>query len=343
MTLGLVVIAALAQLYRGSAKSHQVTYTMARVGEDGRFAVDLLSSELRMAGYLSCGGGYASVASTLDTTDSWLYRTSGIEGYEYGASDIPNELDGEMRPGTDLLILRHASVDPERSVVADNPANAVIELGLDHGFQSGEVVVISNPSCTQSSIFQVTGLRNLSNPQAPSQFDAIEHNTTSPVNPGNCSASLFGSFDCDSPGAARSGAFQPGSVVSRFLVTAYYVTGDDPPWLARKRLGMENGEATVITERLVRNVEDLQLLYGRDTNNDGAHIVDDYVTADQVTDWSQVVSVNFGLLVRSSDGGVRTEATPQDFALPGKDIVTPGDRYLRRAFGNVIAIRNTLP
>jgi len=29
--------------------------------------------------------------------------------------------------------------------------------------------------------------------------------------------------------------------------------------------------------------------------------------------------------------------------LPGKDIVTPGDRYLRRAFGNVIAIRNTLP
>lgn len=343
LALGLVVVGALGQLYSGSIKSHQVSYTITQVGESGRFAVDLMSSELRMAGYLSCGGPSARIANTLNGGDHWLYQTGGIEGFEGGVDDFPDEFAGLVRANTDLLILRRASVDLERTVIDDDSGNAIIELGLDHGFTTGEILVVSNPSCTQASLFQVTNLRNVNNPEAPNLFDAIEHDAASPLGPGNCSASLFGNFDCTAPGSAESGSFRPDSVVSRFLVAAYYITDEDPPSLARKRLGVDNGEAAIVTEELVRNVEDFQLLYGRDTVQDGSHIVDDYVTADQVTDWTQVVSVRFALLLRSNDGGVRTEATVQTFALPGRTVTSPADRHLRRSFGSVVALRNNLP
>jgi len=343
LTLGLVVIGALGQLYVGSVKSHQLSYNLAQLGESGRFAVDLLASELRMAGYLSCGGSSARVANALDGDDHWLYQTGAIDGYEGGVDSLPAELIGQVRANTDLLILRRASSDQAQSVVSDDPANAVMELGLDHGFQPGEILVISNPSCVQASIFQVTGLRNIGNPQAPSLFDAIEHDANVSLTPGNCSADLFGAYDCSTPEGAVPGSFSTGSMVGRFLVAAYYVSSDDPPTLVRQRLSVQNGQAAVVTDVLVRNVEDFQVLYGRDTDPDGSHSVDDYVTADQVTDWGQVVSVSFGLLVRSRDDGIRTEASAQAFPLPGRTVIAPADRHLRRSFGSVVALRNNLP
>lgn len=343
LALGLVIVAALGQLYSGSIKSHQVSYTMAQVGESGRFAVDLLATELRMAGYLSCGGADARIANTLDGGSNWLYQTGGIEGFEGGVDAFPAEFAGQTLPNTDMLILRRATLDLERKVVADDAGNAVLELGLDHGFQSGEILVVSDPACTQASVFQVTGLRNVSNPQAPNLFDAIEHDAGGAGTPGNCTRELFGQFDCSAPASGESGSFRNGSSVSRFQVAAYYVTNTDPPWLARMRLGVDNGNAVTVVENLVRNVEDFQVLYGLNSNQDGTFRVDASTTADQVGDWSEVVSVHFGLLLRSNDGGVRTESGSQSFALPGRNVVTPSDRYLRREFGNVVALRNVLP
>ena len=134
--------------------------------------------------------------------------------------------------------------------------------------------------------------------------------------PGNCSDTLFGSFDCSNAAnvncscntTAQSKAFPPGSIVSRYAVYAYYLSRTDPPALTRKRLSQANGQATLITEELIRDVEDFQVLYGLDTVSDASHRVDVYVTADQVTNWDLVVSVRFALLLRSHEANVRTQA-----------------------------------
>jgi type IV pilus assembly protein PilW len=211
------------------------------------------------------------------------------------------------------------------------------------------VLVASNPACTQTSVFQVTGLTNQTTPGDTDNFDTILHDTSASVQPGNCTADLFGTFDCSSSGDAQTGVFRPGSVVSRFAVHAYFVTAGDSPTLIRKRLGLVNGQICLITEELIRNVEDFQVLYGRDTVNNSSLSVDDYVTADRVTDWEQVVSVRFLLLLRSQERNIRTEAASltyeklvnADIPASGRISTAPTDRRLRRVVGSVVALRNS--
>ena len=231
-------------------------------------------------------------------------------------------------------------------MINDNAAK--MKLGLKHGFEVGEVLVASNPACTQTSVFQVTGLTNQTTPGDTANFDTILHDTSA-LEPGNCTDRLFGSFDCSSSGDAQTGIFRPGSVVSRFAVHAYFVTTGDSPTLIRKRLGLVGGAIGLITEELIRDVEDFQVLYGRDTVKNSSLSVDDYVTADRVTDWTQVVSVRFLLLLRSQEKNIRTQAASltyeklvnADIPASGRISTAPTDRRLRRVVGSVVALRNS--
>lgn len=346
MTLGLFVVAVLGQLYGGASRAYALNETLARLNENGRFASDFLSSDLRMAGYLSCGGASARVGNSIDAPGHWLYRTGALEGYEGGVDALPSELSGEVRSGTDVLIVRHTAVDVERTLIEEDSRNAVMSLGLDHGFEVGEILVVTNPSCTQTALFQVTRVMNLQDEDATEHFDAVEHragDADEQVAPGNCTHELFGSFDCSAPGKAENGTFTPGSVVNRYAVHAYYVSAADPPTLTRKRLSHSGLQAGIVTEGLIRDVENLQVLYGRDTSADGEDSVDDYVAADAVDDWSEVVSVRFALLMRSRDVAVRVDGGQRTFDLVGTAVVSPADRHLRRTFGGLVALRNTLP
>jgi len=352
LTLGLVVIAALGQLYAGTRQATVLSDTMARLDEHGRFAVDFIATDLRMAGYLSCGGPTASLGNAVkggQAGGSWLLRTGGIEGYDGDATATkapPSDFTGQFQPGTDILIVRRAAIDVERSMINDNANAAKMKLGLKHGFEVGEVLVASNPACTQTSVFQVTGVTNQANPDDTENFDTIRHDASTSV-PGNCTGRLFGTFDCDSPGNAQTGVFRPGSVVSRFAVHAYYVTAGASPALTRKSLGLVDGQVGVITETLIRDVEDFQVLYGRDTVKNSSLSVDDYVTADRVTDWEQVVSVRFLLLLRSQEPNIRTQAASLTYeklvnaAGNQRTSTAPTDRRLRRVVGSVVALRNS--
>ena len=357
LALGLVIIAALGQLYAGGKQSYVLSDAMARLDESGRFVVDFLATDLRMAGYLSCGGSQASIGNSVrndaSVDHSWLYQTQGIQGYEGSVSTPAPPLDftGQYLAGTDILIIRRATLDLERSVIQDCGSGinslcpgGVMKLGLDHHFQIGEILVISNPSCTQASLFQVAQVLNLDHPQQVTTFDAIQYGLGTGLIPGNCTRSLFGAFNCSNYATnAVAGSFRPGSMVSRFATHAYYVSATDPPVLMRKRLGVLNGQATVITEELIRNVENFQVLFGRDTVKDNNHRVDDYVTADQVTDWTAVVSVRFALLIRSDEANVRAKAVSLPYDMLGTRVAAPMDRRLRRSLGSVVALRNTFP
>jgi type IV pilus assembly protein PilW len=348
LALGLVVIAALGQLYAGGKQSYVLSDAMARLDETARFTVDFIATDLRMAGYLSCGGSQASIGNSIrndsSITHNWLFQTQGIQGYEGGVGTPPADFTGQYRTGTDILIVRRATLDLERSLIMDDATNGVMKLGLNHRFQIGEVLAISNPSCTQVSVFQVTQVLNLDHPQQTTAFDAIAYGIATGLNPGNCTRLLFGAFDCSNNSTnATSGVFLPGSVVSRFATHAYYVSATDPPTLMRKRLGVMNGQATVITEELIRHVESFQVRYGRDTVKDNNHRVDDYVTANQVTDWTAVVAVRFALLISSAEENVRAQASSTTYDLLGVTVSAPADRRLRRSLGSVVALRNNVP
>ena len=88
---------------------------------------------------------------------------------------------------------------------------------------------------------------------------------------------------------------------------------------------------------LVSDVQDMQLLYGVDTDNDGS--ANFYVPFNAVSDVDQIVSIRAWLLVRSPSltGAVIDTKT---YNLAGKSLGPYNDRYVRRILYSTINLRN---
>jgi type IV pilus assembly protein PilW len=93
-----------------------------------------------------------------------------------------------------------------------------------------------------------------------------------------------------------------------------------------------------VNQALVENIENMQIVYGEDTNGDNTP--DYYVSADQVVNMGNVSSIRISLLAVSPDDNLTTKAV--DYTFNGVT-TTPTDKRLRHVFSATIAIRNRLP
>jgi type IV pilus assembly protein PilW len=91
---------------------------------------------------------------------------------------------------------------------------------------------------------------------------------------------------------------------------------------------------------LASDVENMQVLYGVDTDADGT--ANKYVGVSSVGTFDNVVSVRIGLLVRTSSE-VASQANTSAYNLVGTGITAPGDRRVRRSYTTTIALRNRTP
>ena len=96
-------------------------------------------------------------------------------------------------------------------------------------------------------------------------------------------------------------------------------------------------------EEFLNNVEDLQILYGEDTDAPGSvgfGVANYFVPADQVVDMGRVISVRFAVVVRSDadnlTGGVR-----QNYTVLGTTRIAPDNR-LRQVYTSTVTVRNRL-
>ena len=106
----------------------------------------------------------------------------------------------------------------------------------------------------------------------------------------------------------------------------------------RFRINASNLECSgdgIIWDIYVRNVEDMQILYGEDLNADG--LANRYLTATEGPDWTNVVVARVSLLVRSTDYATGQSEEYQNLV---GITVAPPDKRLRRSFVTTIALRN---
>jgi type IV pilus assembly protein PilW len=134
------------------------------------------------------------------------------------------------------------------------------------------------------------------------------------------------------PAAALTKIYSTGAEVYSLVDTFYYV-GTNPAG-NRALYRIQNGAAA---EELVENVEDMELRFGVDTNNDFA--IDAYVAAGGVANWRQVLSVRLNL-VFVSDNSVATGAQP--YVVEGVTIPA-ADTRLRQVATATYGLRNRLP
>lgn len=103
----------------------------------------------------------------------------------------------------------------------------------------------------------------------------------------------------------------------------------------------EDNSILVPAQAVVQGVDNMQLLYGEDvTATDGVTNATTYVTAGNVTNWDNVVSVRLGLLV-NSQGNIATTNDTVAYTLLGQtQIPAVSDRQRRRAYSSTIVVRN---
>ena len=138
-----------------------------------------------------------------------------------------------------------------------------------------------------------------------------------------------------------------GGELVQLVSNIYYVgkradAAANEPALFRRPLGAtaangNNNAAAGAAVELVEGVENMQILYGEDTDADGNPNC--YVTAASVVTWTNVVSVRLSLLMRTAENNLTSSA--QSYSFNGATSNAP-DRRLRRVFTTTIGLRNRL-
>lgn len=357
VTLGLMLTVALISVFVGSRQAYQSTTGVGSLADEGRFALETIAEIARGAGYIGCTPAAETAQNGIVTytVDNAVLNSSGaplaydfqlgVGGYE-AAGTAPSDTfavsakpaagapAGDWTPnldpaftgatsaevqGSDVLVLRSSlpQSTPVYTTTATAAAASSLTVTSAGNLQPNELAVISD--CTKAVPFQISGVTG--GTPATINFGG------STSAPGNAAAAL-------------PVGFSAGALVYPLTTTVFYIGIGADGDSALRRLDLLNGQvgpAIFTDSEVVEDVENMQILYGLNTSSGTS-----YVTANQVPDFTEVVSVEIAVLAASPTGSVAAPATALTFNLLGTTITAPKDTRLRRVFVKTIGIRNDL-
>ncbi len=371
MVISTIVLLGVATVYSSTKRSYKVQEEMARLQENARYAFNSMASDIRGAGFVGCN---PKITSLLDETDASfdpaLYDfQAGVDGWEYtgtgpnntytitsltntGAAadwegadwdgngvgdDLANVLTGRVLVGTDVLITKSSNPETyeDPATCADgsvlrlkgaNPPNATaMTFNCATNVEQGQIVFFGN--CDRADVFQ-----NGSNSKSANlnRNAGVAGNKPGNVNPASVNWSQY----CEN------------CQVYSAKGIAYFIgngAGNEP---ALFRYDYSQGASGGIFDELVEGVENMQILYGEDLNTGDDDVQPtQYVTANNITNPDNVVSIRISLLVRTPEELNRPQAASTHRLLgvdsnTGVDITTLSDRRIRKVFTTTVYMRN---
>ena len=375
MALGTVVTTGVVQLFVANSETHSLLVGQSRMQESARFALDFIGRQVRQAGYRGCFSSNDDLHTTIDPASNIPYEFDlrfGIEGYEAtGASTwnpvltaLPNtgsaasvfstsygygtgsgiDLDTVVS-GTDLVTFRHLSQVDARIggyndgavQLGDMPTSTEpVVVGILAGwseFDLDHVVMVHD--CEKATIFRVT------------TANGWARNGDNSPGPAPANADFTIGHDLDDVDATRNSVLRlalmntfgvDGAVSAIESHTFFIAPGEGVNNAGNNPLSLWRKSTLEPPIELVEGVENLQILYGVDTDND--QVPNQYLQANLVANWLLVVTVRVTVVVNSVDD-VGSTSTPtltcdvQD-CIDGEDY----DGLIRRAFSQTIQLRN---
>jgi len=363
MAIGLVLMLGVIQIFSASRAASRLAEGSARVQENGRFALEFLQREIRMAGHYGCVNDQAHfvrgegdpVVDTGASTGSGhpLDFSVSIQGYEAPGTSpgatlalgetwaAPGGLPASItalgpRGGSDILVLRYLAPEGVPVTALTPGSNSVV--GFDAGAGArlteggvGTPDLFGVADCSHANVFKGTYAAG----QVTTAGSDLNRYTVQPT--------------------GQTMIYRAESVV--YFVGTSATTGE--PALMRARSDGNNGYSAA--EELVEGIESLQLLFGLDTTanisptepplgNITTLAIASGVTADQnaagAAQWRRVGQVQVGVLARSP--------TPSQAAAPASELSYPralgvgfapaatGDGRYRTTYESTIALRNRL-
>jgi len=372
ITLALIVTAAVISVFVGSRTAYESTTGVAALTDSGRTAAHFIQEAGRIAGYMACTEANGALESSYNSpvqnqlnlpvgTLAYDFRT-GIGGYEANGTAPGSTITLPASPTTDTALgnwsptldatftalgatqVQNSDVLVFRSSWQATPAyletytpGGATQISVNDGtkLQASQIVAISD--CTKAVVFQV--------------------GSSAPTQPGT--VTLGGGPPGNAAGGNVTLPFAAGAMVQPLTTSVFYigVGSDGDNSLYRLDLNGSNGYGTFTPEELVPDIENMQVLYGIDTND--TLVPSEYVTASAIdwADWAagaqiaapdidpdQIVAIKVALLAASAPGTGTgpAPAAAQTFNLLGTTVTAPLDNRQRQVFEFTVTVREAV-
>lgn len=308
----------------------QQSYTQAELDrssrqiENGRYATEVLTSDLQLAGYYGVYGKVSSLAvptalpNPCTTTEADLAAALpfAVQGY-----DAPTTLNVDLATclnalnhvdGTDILVVRHAEPTEVLST-----ALVVGQVYL----QTGLTAALDEVSFTLK--------KAADNPLNPVTFPLLKKDGVTAASMRRYLVHIYFVSPCSVPKAGT---------------TCSTDNTDDGgfsiPTLKRLELTVSGGAPVFTVTPLVEGVENLQIDYGIDTTGDGIPDGAYVKSPAAVADWANVMAARIHILARNTERSAgHTDTATYDLGLA--DNVGPfNDTIKRREFSQMVRLVN---
>ncbi len=316
LVMGLVLLGGVVTVFVANKETYRVQDALARIQENGRFSLSLLTRELRTSGLMGCSTLKPLSKPRNTVRDGSLFPAGSrfadyerpVDGFEaISTSTWSPPLDPQFagltpQPagGNDVLLVRVVDGNEER-VASHGATTAPLVVQGASRLQVNDLAIVSD--CQGAAVFQVTGVSG----------STITHGVD---------------LGKQYPSAATV------AEVQEIRNTAYYVA----PSNVSAEPALWRWDGINAAQEMAEGIERMQVRFGVDINGDQA--VDQYDTANQVetaNNWGNVISVRISFVVRSPDQNVTDGA--QTYVLDGTP-QTAADSRLRQVFTTTIAVRN---
>lgn len=349
--IGLVLLSGVVTIFSSNNASTTMSAGMARVQENGGVALDIMSYGVRMSGFQGClGESKVDIDLLANPSPTINFPDNAIWGSKIAASGSWNPArhvdlekiateNMQLKPNTDVLYIQYGSANTAGLAANMTDSNADIVLERNPGqVQANDLMMITD--CSRANVFRATDV----SVESGTGITSIQHGAN-----GNEQSDLTQVY----PSGSATGFIQVN--VMKFEAKAYFV--------AENGRTLPNGEKLYSLfeldtstnpidppSEIIEGVEEFQVLYGINTQTDEllpANI--HYVTADNVTNPAQIVSVQLGLVVSTASYYAQDNDT-QIYDIAGfrvgpegaanVDSVYKSDRRLRAAFNTTAQVRN---
>lgn len=321
-------------IYLDSQKTDKLGAALSRIQETGRFALNYIAKDVRMAGYQGCMDPETLevniIANNAPTGNLFLTALRGYEvedttwanGEEFDDTDI----ESDALVGSDVIAIQKATVADTELSGNMTASNANIQIASNPmNFQQNDIVIIAD--CENADMFRITNNPSSGATTLAHANSVNSDNRLSALYDENASIMFFQSIVYFVKDTGRTNA-------QGLAINALYRQTDN--------LGLAT---SFLIEELVEGVDSMQILYGERLASNNIH----FVPADEVSDMSQVESIKLGLLVSSVES-VQDANDNLSYELPGETISPVGtagatvthaiDRRIRRDFSATINLRN---
>ena len=153
MVIGLFLLAGVMQIFLGSQQSYRLQENLSRMQENGRFAMDFITRDIRMAGAMGCVET-VDIENKLNSGSVFDAFAEEVSGEEGGANNQSDEITINSMLPTDVFVIPPAgSLTPTeiKELQKDTlPVNSMTNL------RNNDIVMVTN--CDKGEIFKITDL-----------------------------------------------------------------------------------------------------------------------------------------------------------------------------------------